>query len=161
MVFNWYDYSQTNNRIDLLERLKKVRNDFKCTVFAVPNQGSPDFWDKTPDWIELAVHGWDHPDPREAENWSYGQMDDYMARVHSRFVHGFKAPGWQISDASYLWLLRHNWWVADQDYNDERRPKALRVYKIGSNWHGHIQDVMGNGLEETWDRVLELVKSAE
>src|SRR5258708_4974218 len=100
MVFNWDDYSQTNNRLDLLERLKKVRNDFK-------------------------------------------------------------APGWQISDASYLWLLRHNWWVADQDYNDERRPKALRVYKIGSNWHGHIQDVMGNGLEETWDRVLELVKSAE
>jgi hypothetical protein len=43
---------------------------------------------------------------------------------------GFKAPGWQISDACYRVLLDEGYWVADQKYNDERRPKALPVYRL-------------------------------
>lgn len=162
MNFDWDDYAENNNRLDLLTQLKEANSGFRCTVFAVPGQGSDEFWESTPDWIELAVHGWMHPHPREAENWTYEEMDGYMSRVHPAFVHGFKAPGWQISDGSYQWLLDHDWWVADQEYNDERRPKDLAVYKLhGESWHGHIQDVCGNGLEETFAQVLDLVVSAQ
>lgn len=153
------DFSQMNNRLDLLWQLKQVRSDFKMTAFAVPSLGSAEFWASVPSWIELVVHGWAHPTPRECEKWDYATMDKYMRKVHPRFVHGFKAPGWQISDSSYTWLLQHGWWVADQDYNDERRPKELPVYKI-DGFHGHIQDVCGNGLAECWSEIVHVVRTA-
>ena len=162
MIFDWDDYFETNNRLDLLFELKKANKDFKCTVFAVPGLGSQQFWQSTPDWIELAVHGWMHPHPREAQYWTYEEMDRYMGMVSNCFVRGFKAPGWQISDASFQWLLDNDWWVADQEYNNDRRPYGLRNYRLGSeSWHGHIQNDCGNGLEETFDHVLELVRNAD
>lgn len=161
MIFDWDDYHETNHRLDLLMELKDLNPEFRCTVFAVPALGSDMFWENTPEWIELAVHGWLHPHPREAQNWSYPEMNTYMSRVHPRFVNGFKAPGWQISDGSYEWLLDHGWWVADQTYNNERRP-AIPVYLLGDgSWHGHIQNDCGNGLEETYEQVTGLVASAD
>jgi hypothetical protein len=161
MIFDWDDFYESNARMDLLQELKDQRSDFRCTVFAVPGLGSAEFWESVPDWIELAVHGWVHPHPRESENWTYEEMDYFMSMVPPQFVQGFKAPGWQISDGSYQWLLDHGWWVADQAYNDTRRPAGLRVYKLqGDSWHGHIQDVCGNGLEETFREVKGLVMEA-
>ena len=162
MIFDWDDYHEANNRLDLLQQLKAANSDFKCTVFAVPGLGSDAFWSSTPGWIELAVHGWKHPHPRESENWTYEQMDEYMNKVPQFFVNGFKAPGWQISDGSFNWLLDNGWWVADQSYNDYRRPPSLPAYTLRANsWHGHIQNDCGNGLEETFAQVLELVTEAE
>jgi hypothetical protein len=162
MIFDWDDYHESNHRLDLLLQLKDANPDFKCTVFAVPGLGSDEFWNSTPSWIELAVHGWKHPHPRESENWTYEQMDEYMNKVPQFFVNGFKAPGWQISDGSFNWLLDNGWWVADQSYNDDRRPPSLPAYTLKANsWHGHIQNDCGNGLEETFAQVLELVTEAE
>ena len=162
MIFDWDDYHEANNRLDLLQQLKAANSDFKCTVFAVPGLGSDAFWSSTPGWIELAVHGWKHPHPRESENWTYEQMDEYMNKVPQFFVNGFKAPGWQISDGSFNWLLDNGWWVADQSYNDYRRPPSLPAYTLRANsWHGHIQNDCGNGLEETFAQVLELVTEAK
>lgn len=154
------DFAQENNRLDLLWQLKTLRRDLKVTVFAIPGLGTTAFWEAVPDWIELAVHGWAHPTPRECERWSYNEMAKSMNRVHPRFVHGFKAPGWQISNGCYEWLRENDWWVADQDYNDERRPPELPVYKI-DGWHGHIQDVCGNGLAETLSVVSRVVLNAD
>lgn len=153
------DFGQNNNRLDLLWGLKSIRPDLKITAFAVPTHGTAEFWTTVPKWIELAVHGWDHPTPRECEHWTYEDMERYMPRVHERFVNGFKAPGWQISDDCYRWLHDHGWWVADQDYNDDRRPTELPVYKI-DGWHGHIQDVCDNGLLETLPHVTNIVAKA-
>lgn len=162
MIFDFDDFHQTNNRLDLFWELKTLRPDFKCTVFAVPAMGSEEFWENVPDWLELAVHGWKHPHPREAQHWSYKKMDDYMHSVSPRFVHGFKAPGWQISDASFEWLKDNGWWVADQAYNDERRPEGLKHYVLGPNSHHfHVQDIGSNGMVESWDNLTELVKKAD
>ena len=161
-VIDFDDFGQNNNRLDLLWALKMLRPDFRMTAFAIPMNGTPEFWNSVPPWIELAVHGWHHPDPREAEHWTYADMDKRMAQVPQAFVKGFKAPGWQISDPTYEWLARHDWWVADQDYNDWRRPSGLACYKIAEgSWHGHIQNVCGNGLEETWGQVIEVVSKAD
>ena len=88
-------------------------------------------------------------------------LDEPIVQKH--FVQGFKAPGWQISDGCYEVLLDRGWWVADQPYNDHRRPEGLRVHRLGDgdHWHGHIQNVCGNGLEETFPTVLDLVKNAD
>ena len=165
MVFDWDDFAEDNNRYDLLLQLKELRPDFRCTVFAVPALGSLAFWSEVPEWIELAVHGWEHPSPYECASWSYGRMEALLDEpvVQEFFVEGFKAPGWQISDDCYRVLQERGWWVADHPENNLRRPVGLQCHvALGRrHWHGHIQDVCGNGLEETFPAVLDLVREAD
>lgn len=163
MTFDFDDFHEYNNKLDRLNELKEINPDFRCTLFAVPGLGSPKFWESLPDWVELAVHGWVHPDPYECAQWSYGRMAELLDEpiVKEFFVRGFKAPGWQISDACYRVLFDRGWWVADQHLEDARRPLGLRAYFYeDGNWHGHIQDVCGNGIEETWSRLTKAVRDA-
>jgi hypothetical protein len=173
LVCDFDDFSAENHRYDLLLRLKAANPRFRCTVFAVPALGSDRFWEKVPRWIELAVHGWHHgwhdsppqDNPREAESWSEARMREVMEHpiVRTHFVNGFKAPGWQISDGCYYALRKAGWWVADQPYNNERRPHGLRYHLLGSenHWHGHIQNVCSNGLEETFPELLKRVQAED
>ena len=161
MTFDFDDFSETNHLLHRLEELKRANPLFRCTVFAVPGLGSDSFWASVPRWIELAVHGWTHPDPYECVHWDRGRMEQLLAEpiVRKHFVNGFKAPGWQISDDCYQVLLDRGWWVADQHLEDNRRPPGLPTYFYeDGGWHGHIQDVCGNGIEESWGRLVEAVK---
>lgn len=163
MVFDFDDFHEHNHKYDRLWMLKEQRPDFRCTLFAVPGLGSDEFWSAVPDWVELAVHGWKHPDPYECAVWSYERMGRLLDEpvVGEFFVQGFKAPGWQISDACYQVLVERGWWVADQHLEDGRRPQGLPTYFYeDGNWHGHIQDVCGNGIEETWPSLQEAVRNA-
>ena len=162
MIVDFDDYHESNARDDLLMGLREANPEFRCTLFAVPGLGSEEFWAGVPEWCELAVHGWLHPTPFECAEWDAGQMRSLIARKPYGFVDGFKAPGWQISDGCYEALHEAGWWVADQTYNDERRPTGLRVHRLhdGDHWHGHIQDVCGNGLEETYPQLLARVRAA-
>lgn len=171
MVVDLDDFGASNHRLDLLHRLHDANPAFRCTLFAVPADGDDAFWETVPDWCELAVHGWRHGDPAsdggECRAWSYQRMEHLIVHVERylpRFVHGFKAPGWQVSDGCYQALHDHDWWIADQHLDDGRRPRGLRTYlhEDGADrWHGHIQNTQGNGLEERFGELLELVASAE
>lgn len=162
MIVDFDDFWPGNERTDLLLQLKAANPLFKATLFAAPGLANDSFWEAVPGWLELAVHGWTHPTPLECANWSKLRMQKCLAATPACFVDGFKAPGWQISDGCYEALLERGWWVADQPYNDERRPTGLRVHRLddGDHWHGHIQDVCGNGLQETFPELLERVKAA-
>ena len=160
MTFDFDDFCEASNRLDRLHELKALNPLFRCTVFAIPGRGSDGFWSSIPRWIELAVHGWLHPDPYECLHWTRDEitrvLDSEVVRRH--FVNGFKAPGWQISDACYEVLRANGWWVADQHLEDARRPEGLRTYFYeDGGWHGHITDVCGNGIEETWPTLKEIV----
>ncbi len=157
------DYSETNNRLDLLGALHDANPEFRCTLFAVPGLGSEAFWDSTPEWCELAVHGWMHPDPYEAANWTRDEALDVLLAAPARFVDGWKSPGWQISDGTYQAVQDLGWWCADHYENNDRRPDGLRTHVLGQgdHWHGHIQNVCGNGLAETFPEVLARVEAAE
>lgn len=163
MVFDWDDFHEHNHKLDRLRELRELRPDFRCTVFAVPGLGSPEFWRSVPEWVELAVHGWVHPDPYECSRWSYGRMEALLDEpvVREFFVEGWKSPGWQISDDTYRVLRDRGWWVADQHLEDGRRPPGLRAYFYeDGHHHGHIQNVCGNGLGETWYEVVTKVNNA-
>lgn len=162
MIVDFDDFHETNHKLHLLHALKAVNAGFRCTLFAVPALGTETFWETVPGWCELAVHGWFHPDPHECQHWPAEQMDMVIHAKPGRFVNGFKAPGWQISDGCYQSLLAHGWWLADQHYNDDRRPQGIAVHceGDGDHWHGHIQDVCGNGVEERWDELVERVRGA-
>ena len=169
MVVDFDDFGVNNHRLDLLHELRQANPAFRCTLFAIPTECPADFLETVPDWCEVAVHGWKHGDPPtdggECKDWSYERMESLITAIwehYPRFVSGFKAPGWQISDGCLQALRDHNWWVADQPYNDQRRPAGLRVHSLGDgdHWHGHIQNVCGNGIEETFDELRARVAAA-
>jgi len=168
MIFDTDDFHEGNHRLDLLEALHDANPLFKMTAFAVPAYCPESFLASLPDWIEVAVHGWAHggrdcSNPREAENWTYAEALDVLLAAPGRFVEGFKAPGWQISDGTYQALDALGYWVADQHYNDARRPFGLRVHceGDGDHLHTHVQNVCGNGLQERFPEWLARVEAAE
>jgi hypothetical protein len=170
VICDFDDFAEDNHRLDLLHILRQANPDFRCTLFAIPALGTNVFWNSVPAWCELAVHGWEHPHPREAEHWSYKEAMAVIARKPPRFVQGFKAPGWQVSPGTYQALKDCGWWIADHFENDGRRPEGLRVHVISraanagadpDHWHGHIGNVCGNGIEETFPALLRRVLAAE
>lgn len=166
MIFDSDDLYEGHDRMDLLEQLHGVNPLFRMTAFAIPTKCSSAYLESLPGWIEVVPHGWQHGEPpTECQDWSYERMASYIDHIelgHPRWARGFKAPGWQISDGCYEALDEYGWWVADQSYNDTRRPEGLRVHREGDgdHVHTHVQNVCGNGLEETWPTLVARVREA-
>lgn len=190
MIFEWDDFGcdhiisdqcQSHDCRDQLKRLKELNPLFKATLFAIPGEMTPELlgWCQiNKDWIQLAVHGFFHSSNYECEKLSahdFGSLMDLFNGILTRnFVTVFRAPGWQISDGAYLWLKDHGWIVADQAYNDERRPLGLKSYvyndatklfRAGGSkveaYHGHTWNVGWNGIYEDYDKVESLVKDCK
>ena len=161
------DMCQSRDCRGELLKLKEANSNFKITLFAIPGEMTPEllWWAAgNDDWVELAMHGFFHYSNYECEKMSFGDFEmmfyqPSLSAMIKKFVKVFKAPGWQISDDIYRWLLENEWRVADQAYNDGRRPKELPVYKVGKNSvHTHTWSCMGNGIDETLPQLLEKVK---
>lgn len=181
------DVCQSHDCRDQLDKLHYANPAFKVTLFAIPGEITPELLEwcyHNRGWIELAWHGFFHRDNYECEKMSYEEFDERVAFFQDffgeeAFVRGFKAPGWQISDDIYRWLADHGWWVADQSYNDGRRPDTVPAYVNHGDqftafpkskwqepvevesWHGHTWDCCGNGIYETFDHVKSLVENAK
>lgn len=151
-----YYYQHDRNALNYLFYLKALYPLMKVTLFTVPDHpDSP--WEKMKewlkmfyvlDWIEIAMHGWHHETPIECKEWTREQAETAIAKwdvlVNGGYVQaGFKAPGWQISDATYEVLNKKGYWVADHTYNEDRRPKDLLSYTLAHPWvfHGHTWDI--------------------
>ncbi len=192
MICDWDDFGsnhiisdmcRSHDCRDKLDELHYANPAFKTTLFAIPGEMTPELikWcDANKNWVELAVHGFYHTSNYECEKMSYEQFDFYMEElggvIEDFFVKGFKAPGWQISDDAFRWLMEHDWWVADQGYNDARRPSGLKAYvnyngrfaawdgswaDVDEAWHGHTHDHgVDNGIYATFDHVKQLVVNA-
>lgn len=167
------DMCQSHDCRDQLDKFHRANPNFKATLFAIPAEMTLEMleWCRSnKSWIELAVHGFDHRDNYECSEWPYAMAEHYLGVkdwdayywqriVGQYFVKGFKAPGWQISDGIYRWLKDNGWWVADQAYNNERRPKDLPVYIISDNSiHTHCWNCVGNGVYELEDEILNKIK---
>lgn len=162
------DMCQSHDCRDILLRLKEINPAFKATLFAIPAEMTMELlqWcGMRSDWIELGVHGFKHSSNYECEKWTMEEMDNAMSLVRQlgAFTRLFKAPGWQISDEVLYWLKKNNWMVADQAYNNERRPKDLKTYIIDENpditsIHTHTWNCVGNGVYELFDQLVEQIR---
>jgi len=142
------DFAETNSGLNKLMFIKSRNPEFKITLFTIPGLCSKEFLKKIQklDWIDLVPHGWVHPNPLECLNWSYQESKEYLKKISKLgMTKGFKAPGWQISDGMYQALLEEGYWVADQSYNNDRRPKDLKAYLLDSpnKLHFHINHLGG------------------
>jgi len=160
------DACQSHDCRDVLEEFHEANPLFKVTLFAIPGEMTQELLDWSilhQNWVELAVHGFFHESNYECEKMSYEEFEEKMEyfydMIEDYFVKGFKAPGWQISDGAYNWLEENGWWVADQNYNNDRRPKDLPVYIIGaSSLHTHTWNCVGNGVYEIFDELLDKIQ---
>ena len=171
MDFVISDMTQSKDCRDALEVLKQSNPKLKVTLFTIPFYVTDEIKDWlliNSNWVQLAWHGFYHESNYECEKMTYAEFDKLMTdfkHLGPFFVRGFKAPGWQISDDIYRWLLDNDFWVADQSYNNHRRPGGLPAYvnhdgvfKVGDKeieaWHGHTWNCVGNGIYETLDELL-------
>lgn len=155
--------------MDLLLELKAANPLFRMTAFCVQGRGSDEYWDSLPDWIELAGHGHVHSSPREAETWTYEQTMEVLLAKPQAFKKGWKSPGWQVSDGTYMALMDMDFWIADHWGNNYRRPEGIMAHVISEaagagadpeHLHLHVDDVCGNGIAESFSGVLSRVTAA-
>lgn len=172
------------SRADLrrLDALRLAIPTFCATLFTIPGRCDRAFieWIKeTRPWLDLIPHGWMHNDNYECKNWSRAQCKEALqcARWMGITTHGFKAPGWQISDGCYEALAEECYWVADQQFNELRRADMVPSYCIVGDagivrwreWqsskvppraiHGHIGHLGGpnaNALELIMPEIMKL-----
>lgn len=160
------DMCQSHDCRDALYALKSVNPKFKATMFAIPGEMTPELLNwcaENRDWIEIAVHGFFHTSNYECEKLTYDEFDHliqgFKPMIDTYYTKGFKAPGWQISTEIFHWLRDNGWWVADQEYNNGRRPADLPVYLIQDfSVHTHTWNCVGNGIYELIDQLLEQVE---
>lgn len=160
------DFAEDNHRLDLLEKLKEIFPEFKITLFTVPSKTSESWLKELSKFgfLEFALHGYEHS-YLECQNWSKEEAKEKISNSFSDlYVKGFKAPYWAASDGLYKALKEMNFWVADQDIS--LAPDYLPHYRY--NWlidqpmpllpeirgHGHVQNVCGNGLEESFSNLV-------
>lgn len=143
------------NGLNFLFYWKTKYPNFKITLFTIPDRTSPELLKLmavNQDWIELAVHGFNHESNFECYSWSYEKARALMERVEkmSRSVVSargkmykniFKAPGWTIThkyngypageqlpiasdpQGVYRALLDMNYIIFDRHYNVPGRPQ--------------------------------------
>jgi len=161
-VFDLDDFyfQHDRNALSELFYLKTLYPKMKVTLFTVPNHADSPFKEMRrfielvrphSSWIQLACHGWTHDTPIEAKEWDEDKTREVLdgwesLRAFDRdplVRRGFKAPGWQISEATYRVLVERDYWVADHTYNEERRPTSLKSYTLAHPWcfHGHTWDL--------------------
>ncbi len=146
------DFCDEYNELGILERIKAKLPQFRVTLFAIPARTSSVLLKRmlSLDWVDLVPHGWEHLDNRECEHWDYRQTIECLQRAEDKGFRtkGFKAPGWEISDACYRALLDSGYWVADHPRNTSRRPNGLRYYVHDSQRkiHGHMAGSTRNAL---------------
>ena len=158
--------------IDKLLWYKELVPSLKVSLFTVPALSCRDalqtlLKDRRFKFIELIPHGYTHATSRECEQWTYAQMMALIRKLHNEgwpFVAGFKAPGWQISDGAFAALRDAGCWIADQEYNRDRRPEGIGYYELGQHGkvdslHGHVGHLGGhndNALECIEEKLLAL-----
>jgi hypothetical protein len=161
IVIDADDFHEGNAKLDVLERLHGETG-MKFNLFTVIGLCSLPFIRKVQQipYINMIPHGWLHPTPRECEKWTYTESFNYLWKINDLgLTHGFKAPGWQISDGMYRALVDFKYWVADQHYNDNRRPQELPVFFHRDEHHFHIGHMGGhnaNEIELHIDRLLQM-----
>jgi len=158
------DFCEDNNALDMLFQLRAAVPNFKVNLFTIPGRCTMEFLNEVRklDWIDMIPHGYKHPHSRECQHWTYQQSIEYLDWVEQfGLTHGYKSPGWQTSDGLFQALAERGYWVADQAYNNERRPPELRAYILDQPWkiHGHIGHMGGhnaNALELIYGDLLKL-----
>lgn len=172
VVLEFDDFNENNHLLSKLFVLKNKYPQFKCTMFAIPDHCPEEFIKGLPDWIELCFHGKSHT-PLECQSWNRHDViryDEYSAKYQRLgFKRIFRPPYWVLSQEAYEQFMLLGWKLA-------LHPDDKRLFHYTYTWnlkdapdlskeilygHGHIQNVCGNGIEESMNRIMMLPEDTE
>lgn len=161
------------NGLEMLFYWKAKYPKFKITLFTIPNKTSYELrklLDPHRNWIELAVHGWDHDSNYECWNWDYEKTQALMNRLDfsaGDYIKVFKAPGWTITDkysgynadetlpihndpqGVYRALQDMDFIIFDRGYDKPARPEGAKIVCVDCNpdiVHMHTWDMITGDL---------------
>lgn len=180
------DFSPRNSSLNLLEEIKEHYPSFQATLFLVPWEirfGEPtpitqeEFlpWvnavKKNQDWLQIGLHGLTHL-PEEFGSLGYLASKQRIETAEKmlqnrgiRYEKIFKAPCWSISEEAERACADLGFKVVKDGYYNwnlkDEFPKELAESGVPIIAHGHIQNVCGNGLEESMGRILSLPTEVE
>lgn len=170
------------NGLNFLFYWKAKYPKFKITLFTIPNKtssGMLELLKRNGDWIELAVHGFNHSSNFECYDWDYDKTKELMELpIRRGYARNFKAPGWTITpdlcgypadenqliskdkQGVYKALNDLDFVVTDRHYNRERRIEGAKYICVDCNpdiVHMHTWD-MPRGSEPNGYRQVEEIQ---
>jgi hypothetical protein len=183
IVLTLDDFSVLNNRLDLLWRLKKHFDNFKVSLFTVPDDIKHKIGNRDEalakikdclDWIQIIPHGLRH-NSSEAKKWDYWLFRDKIVPAIKKhfdkdglpYVFGFKAPHWDWTQGVVNALNELNWFGAISPKRPDM-PVTKRFYihdysihedfilKDGLKLQGHLNGTSPDDLEKNIDKLLKL-----
>lgn len=150
--------------ITCLEQLKEQYPNFRCTLFTVPSKCSPGLLKSAScrDWIELALHGWNHYPTEELKRLNSKGLDALYRNSevinNPVWTKGFRPPGWYITREHIQVLNDLGMWVALHKKDKELCQYVENGYYICEDrfplWHGHTHNTCGNWLKEAMPSLL-------
>lgn len=163
-VLDFDDLCDSNDKWDVLLRLKDKQPLLKVTLFAIPTRCSEALlakYEGARDWIELAIHGWRHA-RHECLAWTSQETEDKLnasLAIYPHFAKVFKAPNWETCDEVYEGCRKADVAIADHVRNIEILPSGVKhyIYNVRlrndayRRMHGHLQPWAGTGLDEAFD----------
>lgn len=188
IALDLHDFSITNNRLDLLLKLKDHFPDFKVSLFMVPIEKKRSWGQtlirehnlneirKNLDWMQIIPHGIEHEDTREIERLTKYDFKNKVIPLITKafdgipFEKGFCAPRWQWNKEVVEALDELGWWGAVHRDKDMPTPKRFYKYTHSLNepfWkqdfakvHGHVYGTK-NDLGLCMDNLLKLPKDTQ
>jgi Predicted deacetylase len=150
----------TVGELEVLKQIKAQYNDFKVTLFTIPQRTS----DTTiaaakalGEWCQIAPHGWWHT-RGECYSWSSEEAVEKIAAAKQRGIDApaFRAPGWLLDGDVYVACRELDYTICSHAiyripktgvkeyvYNDVTlRGKGTRAI------HGHLTPVSGNFIRD-------------
>jgi hypothetical protein len=177
IVIELDDFSPKNSNLGLLEDLKDHYKDFKITLFTTPweirwGEATPitgekfqpfvEAVKKAEGWIEIALHGLTHV-PGEFRDITYDEARKRIIVTEKMFINRgikyakiFKAPHWELSLAGERAAMELGFRVVKDGYYNWNLKDEMPEIKGTIIAHGHIQNTMGNGLEEVMPKLLKI-----
>lgn len=182
LALEFDDFSPKNSSFGLLEDLREHFPGFKVSMFTTPWEirwgdqtpiTQPEWtpWveavKKAEDWLEIEVHGLTHA-PLEFGEITYEEAKKRIIIAEKMFTNReikfqkiFKAPFWALSKQGEKALSELGYYVVKDHYYHwnlaDEIPQNLEVI-VG---HGHVQNTMGNGLEECYQKLMKLPTDTE
>lgn len=181
------DFGPLNHRFDLLDELRKRYPGFKVTMFTIPwdirlspaDKGTPITLPKFKPWVDevkkavgdgwldVCLHGFTHH-PAEFNELGYDKAkgrinfaEQMFAQCEIPLTKLFKAPYWLLSEKAELAVKDMGYTVVkDGYYNFNLKDECPKDEKL-ITMHGHVQDVCGNGLEESLHKIMQTPEDAK
>lgn len=163
IVIDIDDFCNATPCLDDLLQLRVAYPRFRATLFTIPEQTSVDLLEAAQKltWLEIAVHGFCHVPNHEMSLYDEAEVRRRMKQVPWRFfAQGFKAPGWQITQATITVCNEFGLWVALHERDTALMPLcqhgyyACRGQRPADYQHFHTHDVCGNWIHQMLPKLL-------